>query len=168
MTRHRQSANSRQRGAILITSLIMLLVLTLISISGINLSFLENLMASNTQFQVSALAGAEVALRTGEQDVETIVGDGSTLDFSGADDHYHMNGTIDPSQHSWSFDHATTNGNNYVVEYLGARPLPGESTEMGAAVAGSSVYLFLVDAQNVSGKGATRNVQTVYVTATAP
>jgi len=81
MTRYRQSEKSRQRGAILITSLILLLVLTLISISGVNLSFLENLMAGNTQFQVSALADAEMALRAGELDVEGIVTDGNTLDF---------------------------------------------------------------------------------------
>jgi len=167
MTRHRQSENSRQRGAILITSLILLLVLTLISISGVNLSFLENLMASNTQFQVSALADAEVALRAGELDVETIVADGSTLDFS-TDDQYHLNGTIDPSLHTWGFTSATSEGSNYVVEYIGQRPIPAESTEHGSSIAGGFVYLFLVDAQNVSGKGATRNVQTVYVTSTAP
>jgi len=171
MTRYRQSEKSRQRGAILITSLILLLVLTLISISGVNLSFLENLMAGNTQFQVSALADAEMALRAGELDVEGIVTDGNTLDF-GTNDQYYLNGTIDPSLRTWGFTSAVSsnNGNdsNYVVEYIGQRSIPAESTEHGVAIAGTFAYLFLVDAQNVSGKGATRNVQTVYVTSTAP
>jgi len=167
MTQHRQPPKDCQRGAVLITSLIILLVLILISISGMNLSFLENMMATNTQFQVSALADAEVALRTAEQDVESLVSDGTALDLS-ADDHYHQNGTIDPSQSTWSFNHATSNGSNYVIEYVGQRVIPGNSTEIGAGAAGSFVYLFLVDAQSTSGKGATRNVQTAYITATAP
>lgn len=49
----------RQRGAALIVGLLLLLVLTLLAISGMNTASLELVMAGNTQYQANAFQAAE-------------------------------------------------------------------------------------------------------------
>ncbi len=60
-TRH-----SRQGGAILITALIILVVLTLLGLAGMNNSILEQRMAGNTRQAQIAFEAAESALKAGE------------------------------------------------------------------------------------------------------
>lgn len=59
----------RQRGAALITSLIILLVLTVLGVSAMNTSSLEELMAGNLRDQNLSFQAAEAALRDGERDI---------------------------------------------------------------------------------------------------
>ena len=58
---------SRQKGVALFMALVILLVLTILGVFGMNLSRLENMMAGNNQFQVTALSNAELAVSAGEQ-----------------------------------------------------------------------------------------------------
>ena len=57
-----RAAPSRERGAALVTSLILLLILTLVAISGMNTATLELVMAGNTQFQENAFQVAETGV----------------------------------------------------------------------------------------------------------
>ena len=160
-----------ERGAALIISLIFLLAMTLMGIASMDSTRIETLMGQNTQFAVNAMANAEQVLKSGENDLDTIVNDDATLSFELENDHYYypiLTDDPDPSLNNWSFSHASTTGGSYIVEYWGSRPLSGESTQMGGSIAGSSIHLFQISAQSETGKGAKRTVQSIYVTNSAP
>lgn len=53
---------SRQAGATLIVGLVLLLVLTVVGVSGMNMATMEITMAGNTQFQQDAFQAAEDAI----------------------------------------------------------------------------------------------------------
>ncbi len=53
---------SDQRGAVLITGLILLMVLTVLGISGMNTATLELVMAGNTQYHQQAFQAAETGI----------------------------------------------------------------------------------------------------------
>ena len=55
-----------QKGAVLFVGLVMLLVMSLISITGMQSSILEERMAGNTRDNMVALQAAEAALKAGE------------------------------------------------------------------------------------------------------
>lgn len=61
---------TKQSGVVLIVSLIMLLLLTLIGLSGMQETALEEKMASNSRDQNIAFQAAEAALREGEAFIE--------------------------------------------------------------------------------------------------
>ena len=61
----------RQRGAALITSLIILLVLTVLGVSAMSTSSLEELMAGNLRDQDLSFQAAEAALKDAERFVDT-------------------------------------------------------------------------------------------------
>lgn len=62
MTKYSSTKNS-QNGAVLIVSLLVLLVLTLIGVSSLDSSILEEKMASNSQISTTAFQAAESAIR---------------------------------------------------------------------------------------------------------
>lgn len=63
------SSSARQHGAALITSLIILLVLTVLGVSAMSSSSLQELMAGNMRDQNLSFQAAEAALRDGERTV---------------------------------------------------------------------------------------------------
>ena len=62
----------QQSGVVLVISLIMLLLLTLIAISGSQVTGLEEKMASNSRDQNLAFQAAESALRAAEKEIEAL------------------------------------------------------------------------------------------------
>jgi type II secretory pathway pseudopilin PulG len=166
----RGNPKSRQSGFVLVTTLLFLPVFTLLILSGMATSRLESQMTNNQQFQMVALADAEMALREGEKDVDEIVGDDSPQSFTSDDDHYYLaSNQIDPSGLDWPFTAKTlANGEKYVVEYLGGRTRLGESAAVGGGIHLSKAYLFRISAQAAMAKGSKRNVQSIYVTISAP
>ena len=58
----RSPNRSRQTGAVLVVGLVLLLVLTVIGVSGMNMASMEIQMAGNTQFQQVAFQAAEDAI----------------------------------------------------------------------------------------------------------
>ena len=68
--RHLRPHLSRQRGAILVTSLLLLLTLTVIGISVMQITRMQERMAGNTRDLNLAFQGAEAGLRDGEQQIE--------------------------------------------------------------------------------------------------
>ena len=71
---------ARQAGAALVVSLLILLVLTVIGVSGLQTSVLEERMASNTHERNIAFQAAESALRDAENYLATIT---TTGEFTG-------------------------------------------------------------------------------------
>lgn len=163
-----------QQGATLAIALIFLLVIALLSALSLDASYIESLMASNSQFQQQALHDAEYLLRIGEKDVSNAVASGSPLEG-----HYHLadEAGITPSSIQWSgwSDPAASkivveediNG-AYTIEYLGAvYDSSGENIALNAQPSMNnrgSYYLFRISALAVSGKGSKRIVQSVYRT----
>jgi type IV pilus assembly protein PilX len=87
-----QTPIRRQRGAALVVGLMLLLVLTLLAVSGMNTASTELIMAGNEQFQENALQAAETgieqAMRNGAfnpsnatENVATTAVAGTTTDF---------------------------------------------------------------------------------------
>jgi type IV pilus assembly protein PilX len=62
----------KQRGAVLIVSLILLLVMTVLAISGSQVVRLQERMANNTRDVDLALQGAEAGLRDAEEYIESL------------------------------------------------------------------------------------------------
>jgi type IV pilus assembly protein PilX len=73
----------RQRGAALITSLIILLVLTVLGVSAMSTSSLEELMAGNLRDQDLSFQAAEAALKDAERYIDSWGGMPPTASSSG-------------------------------------------------------------------------------------
>ena len=56
------NVNSKQRGAALVVGLVLLMILTILGISGMNTATLELTMASNAQFHQDAFQAAETGI----------------------------------------------------------------------------------------------------------
>lgn len=69
--------DSSQRGAVLIVSLIFLLVLTILGVSSMRSTVLEEKMAGNMRDQSLAFQAAEVALRDAEAYIESLASTGA-------------------------------------------------------------------------------------------
>lgn len=61
----RTSINRRERGAALVVGMILLLVLTLLAVSGMNTASTELVMAGNEQYQENAFQAAEMGIEQG-------------------------------------------------------------------------------------------------------
>jgi type IV pilus assembly protein PilX len=71
MMRSQKRHSLQQRGAALITSLIILLVLTVLGVSAMSTSSLEELMAGNLRDQNLSFQAAEAALQDGERHIDS-------------------------------------------------------------------------------------------------
>jgi type IV pilus assembly protein PilX len=166
----------RQKGVSILVALIMLLVLTLIGVSSMKTAIVELKMAGSMQQQGVALNRAEELLRVSELDIDTIVADPAAYDFSMAGDGYYVNAdAVNVQQIDWVAQGLTaTQGTNtndfYVTEYLGAKPIPGESVKVAAdgRIIGGYVYTFRLTTRSATGKSAVRLVQSIYVSDAAP
>jgi len=166
-----------QRGVSILVALVMLLVLTLIGVSSMNSSIVELKMASSMQQQGIALNRAEEMLRVGESDIDNIITDPAAHDFAAADNGYYVRADninvrdIDwPTQGLVSIKPDANVDDTYVVEYLGYKPIPGESVKIATdgRIIGGAVHTFRVTTRSVAGKGAVRLVQSIYVSDDAP
>lgn len=72
-SRTQTPAFARQRGAILVTALLMLLTLTVIGVSVVQITRMQERMAGNTRDLNLAFQGAEAALRDGEAQLQAAV-----------------------------------------------------------------------------------------------
>jgi len=166
-----------QRGVSILVALVMLLVLTLIGVSSMNSSIVELKMASSMQQQGIALNRAEELLRVGETNIDTIITNPAAFDFAAAGDGYYITAdAIDVYQIDWptqglvSIKPDANVDDTYVLEYLGAKPIPGESVKIATdgRIVGGAVHTFLITTRSVAGKGAVRLVQSIYVSENAP
>ena len=177
-----QSCNpGRQRGAVLIISLIILLAMTLIGVSSMDSAIMELRMAGTMQQQVVAMNRAEATLLAAEDRIDTIIADGAKHNFeSSGDGFYPSLSNLDLEQANWdSIDSEAgplSTANNvddddaYVIEYLGVKPIPGESQvkDNNGDIVGGVVHTFRNTTRSSSGRDVVRIVQSVYVTLDAP
>jgi type IV pilus assembly protein PilX len=163
---HGMRSRISQRGAALVVSLILLLVLTILGVTAMNSSILQGFMASSYQQQTRTLAEAENVLLEGEWDVEDLVQtgvDGRT---------YFINLALNPEDEFpvTVLDQAWPD-NEFVIEYMGEFQIPGESVAVGSGFEDSVVHIFRVSARERRSddeRGALRIVQSLYVTLAGP
>lgn len=93
-------AHRRSEGAALVVGLLLLLVLTLLAISGMNTSTLELQMAGNMQYGDKAFQAAEVgierAFRSGNYDTTQTLTVPSTAVYTGAPETFTTTTSFDP------------------------------------------------------------------------
>jgi Tfp pilus assembly protein PilX len=154
----------------------MLVVLTLIGVSSMNTAIVELKMAGSAQQQSIALNRADELLRVGEEDVLAIVTEPAAFDFAATGDGYYLKeDDINVYNIDWvgqgliSIEGATSD-DVYVVEYMGAEPIPGESQKVGTdgRIIGGAVHTNRITSRSVASKNALRLVQSIYVTASPP
>lgn len=137
---------ARQRGAALVIGLILLLVLTLLAVSGMSTSTLELQMTGNQQFSQNAFQAAETgidrALGSGNYTTvaPTVVGNTS---LSGSTDVFNSTTTF--------------NSDN------GVTPVPAGGFSLGVST-GFQAYHFDITSTGAAGRGATStNTQSFYI-----
>lgn len=174
-------AQRHQRGAALIISLIILLAMTLIGVSSMDSAIMELRMAGTMQQQVVAMNRAEATLLAAENRIDAIIADGAVHNFeTTGDGFYPAVNNLDLEQANWdnidSEAGPLSTANNvddddaYVIEYLGAKPIPGESVveDNDGNIIGGAVHTFRNTTRSSSGRDVVRIVQSVYVTLDAP
>jgi type IV pilus assembly protein PilX len=123
----------KQSGSVLFISLIVLLVLTLIGITGMRTSIMEEKMAGNMRDNELAFQAAEAALRDAEKYIKDNVISTTAFDADGSDGLYNRSDDRIWENITWTdtdslkytgFDSATTTGVNvtsaprYVIQHL--------------------------------------------------
>jgi len=82
MNRYNTPPQTKQTGATLIVSLLILLVMTLLGVTAMQTNILEEKMSGNSQDVSLSLQAAEAAMREAEDYVETIVSPAAAFDGS--------------------------------------------------------------------------------------
>ncbi len=161
----------RQDGAALFTSLIMLLVMTLIIVSGARSSALEILLADNAQNSQQALMRAEDSVLQGNERIELNFAGAPSFDFSAAeDDGLYVDGTLGLDTVDWEDIPAEREGagenlREFIIEYLGPAAAIGGSLSLGAGTGSDIRYLYRVSGRGASNRGSARVVQVILATA---
>ncbi len=135
----------KQNGAVLIVSLMLLLVMTLIGVTALQSTTLEEKMAGNTRDRALAFEAAEVALREGERFFENV----ALPNFNGTNGLYKADNTLwktidwtdgskviisDALNVDGAIDDAiVAEKPSYYLEELPLSQLPGESLVVGFA-----------------------------------
>ena len=145
--------HSHQRGAALVIGLILLLVLTVLGITGVVTAALELQMSGNTQFQERAFQAAEYGI---EQAVNS-----PSLSTANT----YTNKLVVPSSGSNPTMPSSTSDNySYSLYYdstAGATPVPGGGYSLGS---GLEAYHFVVESAGASARGAQDNhTQSFYI-----
>ena len=170
-----------QGGAALAVSLILLLVMTLIGIAAMDGARLEISMAGLMQQDEVALRRAERTLVTAENRVENIADTAGQFEFGTANDAFYLPvNDLDASEIDWSgftsavgpinSDNSKDDDDAYVVEYLGAKIIPGEAEgeETDTPIAGSLAHAYRITTRSASGGKSVRMVESIYTTFEAP
>lgn len=154
------SSTKQQKGVVLVISLIMLLLLTIIGVTAMRTTSLEEKMAGNMRNQSLAFQSAETALRDREawlalQTVEPPVG------VNGVEEH----DTVGPNPGSptaawWSEANATWWAANALIA-------PVTPTGTGTAPYTITEYQFFEDSIGALGSGSVSKPSTSYYTITA-
>jgi len=165
---------TKQSGAVLIISLIMLILLTLIAVTGMQSTGLEEKMAGNTKDHNVAFQAAETALRGAENYLDGLV---TLADFADGTAGYLDEATNDPdyqSSSSWS----TANSAQYISGLSGIKSEPRYiikfvsvqnddpnatlNTSNYGSTAGTSVTIFRVTSRGTGGADSSQVILQTY------
>jgi len=155
----------------LFLSLIMLLLLTVIIVTGARSSTLELLLGNNAQHTAQALMRAEDSVVAAESLIELNYSGSPSVDFSvDQGDGYYIDGEIAVNTINWTEFAAERVGTGddyreYIIEYLGPAITTGGSLSVGAGAASNIRYLYRVSGRGASSRGGARVVQTIYAMA---
>ncbi|MCK5829674.1 MAG: pilus assembly protein PilX [Methylococcales bacterium] len=160
----RVTSTTDESGVVLVVSLIMLLLVTIIGLSGSQVTSLEEKMANNRKDQNLAFQAAEAALRGGEDNIESIValsafnGTSGLLGKDDAVSDFSSSGTWSASN-SKIFDTSSslvTTQPRYFIKYLTTGEITtGASINMGGygeSSAGAAVSFFTVISRGTGGQ----------------
>ncbi len=161
---------TRQRGAVLVTALIILGVLMVLSASAVMMSRTQLKVAGNTQFQNLAMSDAESAIASAENWIRTNAGSSafSTAQVPGI---YPSGVTIDPFTMRWddgtSVKVDAAGNQRYAIElYMPSRTPPTSSVvqcnSYGTVAPCPKLNLYRISARGVSRSGAVKIVQSIY------
>lgn len=159
-------SRTEERGAALIVSLVLLLIMTIIGISAMNGARLEVSMAGMMQREEVALRGAERALTAAERYVESSVGA-----FDDTVSGHYLPNQEDPSVTDWSgfsslgeSDVAGLSSRDaFVVEYEGLVTLPGGAmNDGGDVIFGDKVNVYRVTTRSDTDGKAVRIIESIY------
>lgn len=163
---HTNSSGTRERGAALIVSLILLLIMTIIGISAMNSARLEVSMAGMMEREEVALRGAERALRVAEKYVE------NSLDaFEPLPGHYLPEDGVDPSVTDWSGIVSLgtadipelSEHDAFIVQYDGKVTLPGSAlNDGGDVIFGDQVNVYRITSRSDTDGEAVRIIEAIY------
>jgi type IV pilus assembly protein PilX len=158
--------NPRERGAALIVALVMLLIMTVLGVSAMRSTTLQERMAGNLRDGNLAFQAAEAALREGENFLE-----GTLPPFAGANGLLQMQDGAGQAAfwnaHNWGANSrtaaavaGTTAAPRYVIEELPAVPVEGGSERFGPL---PEIGFYRVTARAVGGTtDAVSVLQTTY------
>jgi Tfp pilus assembly protein PilX len=167
-------SRAKQRGAVLITGLIILGVLLLLGASAVTMSNTQFKLAGNLQFHNLALSDAESAVAAAESWLNINFADPG-FSSVGQPGLYPAGTAIDPFTMKW--DDTTSvkvdpDGNQrYAIElYMPGRTLPTSSVAQcntyGTVAPCPKVNLYRISARGASRLGATKIVQSLYAVRT--
>ena len=138
------SIGSRQQGAALVVGLILLLVLTILAVSGVITSTLELRMVGNTQLQERAFQTAEVAI---EDALANPV----------------LSTSVPVNQATMANPNSPTDTYSYVLQFVAETPLGTGMTGFSIGTA-FTAYHFQVDATgNAPGSALAQHTQSFYI-----
>ena len=157
------SLQSHQSGAVLIVSLIMLLLLTLIGITGSQVTSLEEKMAGNSKDYNLAFQAAESALRAGEAATANIAASGyytgstQPIDWANTKVVTYSGGTL----------YGTYQAPKYIIETptttAGSSTGAGGSLEAGMSGGSTGISWYRITARGMGGTAnAMVTVQSIY------
>jgi len=158
-----------QTGSALLVSLIILVVMTLLGLSGIRTSVLEERMAGNMRDSELAFQAAEAALRAAEKNISDNIISTTTFDTDGSDGFYNNDDERIWETVAWSsadslaysdFDSLTTTGVNvataprYVIQNLvavGSNAGKLNQSNYGQGTGAGQVTTFTITARGTGG-----------------
>ncbi len=149
---------ARQQGAVLITGLIFLVILTLLGTTALQSTLLEEKMAGNLRDETLAFQAAEAALRSGEAFLEQV----TIPVFDGSDGLYHHASSPAPDPINWSeweadgraadtFIDGVASQPRYFIEQLVSVPLMGMGGSAQQSGSSLNANMFRIVARGVGG-----------------
>ena len=162
-----QGSPRRQSGVALVIGLLLLLVLTILAISGMTTATVELQMAGNQQYEERAFqaaeAGVEQAMATGVFTTGTTAIVGSYDDLTSSDPKP-IRGEGLPIENCDAQGDGDAGQCEYFLRYdqaAGATPVPGGGYSLGS---GLQAYHFVVDSVGVAERGAqSEHTQSFYI-----
>lgn len=151
--RHVHAPFSRQSGAVLIVSLIILLLMTLIGVTSLRTTTLEERMAGNMRDHMLAFEAAEAALEAAEQFIDSSVVSLGAFDGDGSDGLYDDTVPTDPDKSIWEIVDWTGGDGGNDNEVLSASAIPGVGTPPKYVIQHYGSIEVDVDKTNMSGYG---------------
>lgn len=160
---------SSQSGSVLIISLIVMLVLTILGVSGMKTAVLEEKMAGNMRDSQLAFQAAEATLREAEQFIDNNIVSIANFDTNGSD------GLYDKSQQrlwdnigwnsgdsleftNFSSSYAINTPPRYIIEHLASQQSNVDTLNLdnyGQGTGAGRVEMFLITARATGSSGNT-------------